>query len=124
MYIENTIAGRIKHLPSRMYLPSALSLLVLAASASAQDTPQLTLAEDDSWNKSAVLGIPSVVTAGDETVWHMNISNSPKGSFTHHQKMSIYLRSFSRPETADDPTSGWPDLYCTLPLSTISHPWY
>lgn len=97
-----------------LHILSLLALLITHAYAdTAGPTSQLSIAEDngDSWNRSAVLGIPAVVGAGEETLWHLNVSNTVEAQY-EHRRMQIYLRSWSRPETEDDPTSDWPDLYC------------
>lgn len=77
--------------------------------------PYVTLAAADSAytprNASAVLDLPVTVQAGEDTIVHLNISNSAKAEY-EHKYMEIFARAITQKETKDDPTSGELDLYC------------
>ncbi|KAH8714468.1 hypothetical protein BGZ61DRAFT_531088 [Ilyonectria robusta] len=85
----------------------------------------LTSADYVPINASAVLDVPHTVTAGEDTLVHLNFSNSAKAGY-EHQYMEIYAWAWTQKEVKDDWSSTQPVLYCLLDpcvatnLTTIS----
>ncbi|KAH7153326.1 hypothetical protein EDB81DRAFT_453389 [Dactylonectria macrodidyma] len=72
----------------------------------------LASAEDSNYvpiNASAVLDVPRIVTAGEDTLVHLNFSNSAKASY-EHQFMEIYAWAWTENEWSPEE----PNLYCLL----------
>ncbi|KAF7551980.1 hypothetical protein G7Z17_g4624 [Cylindrodendrum hubeiense] len=91
-------------------------------------TASLASADDSNYvptNASAVLDVPRTITAGQDTLVHLNISNSIKADY-EHQFMEIYAWAWTQKEVKDDWSSMQPVLYCLLDpcvatnLTTIS----
>lgn len=71
----------------------------------------LTSADYVPINASAVLDVPHTVTAGEDTLVHLNFSNSAKAGY-EHQYMEIYAWAWTQKEVKDDWSSTQPVLYC------------